>query len=119
MARRKHSARGGVHLRKGNVTPPDAIRRGEIVEEIVDHLRPWKHHKGFPAVTDEVKCELDRLLKYVPWKARWSDRARNRAHAQKLDGALLEVEKLTRLASTPGDLAFLLFSPLPGRRRRS
>jgi hypothetical protein len=32
----------------------------------------------------------------------------------KLDGALREVEEPTRLASTPGYLAFLLFSPRSG-----
>jgi hypothetical protein len=54
------------------------------------------------------------LLGHVPAQARWSNRARNRAHAQKLDGALRKVEKLTRLASTLGYLAFLLFSPPSG-----
>jgi hypothetical protein len=58
------------------------------------------------------------LLGHVPAQARWSNRARNRAHAQKLDGALRKVEKLTRLASTPGYLAFCYFLPRPGHRRR-
>ena len=114
MARRKHLGRGGVHVRKGDVSLSDAIRRGEIVKEIVDHLRPWKDRISEATVTAEVNRELDILLQYVPRQARWSDRARNRAHAQKLDGALREVEKLTRLASTPGYLAFLLFSPPSG-----
>jgi hypothetical protein len=112
MARRKHLARGGFHVRKSDVS--NAIRRGEIVKEIVDHLRPWKDRVSEATVTAEVNRELDILLQYVPRQARWSDRTRNRAHAQKLDGALREVEKLTRLASTPGYLAFLLFSPRPG-----
>ena len=92
----------------------NAIRRGEIVKEIVDHLRPWKDRASEATVSAEVNRELDILLQYVPRQARWSDRTRNRAHAQKLDGALREVEKLTRLASTPGYLAFLLFSPRSG-----
>jgi hypothetical protein len=54
------------------------------------------------------------LLGHVPAQARWSNRARNRANAQKLDGALRKVEKLTRLASMPGYFAFLLFSPPSG-----
>jgi hypothetical protein len=112
MARRKHLARGGVHVRKSDVS--NAIRRGEIVKEIVDHLRPWKDRVSETTVSAEVNRELDILLQYVPRQARWSDRTRNRAHAQKLDGALREVEKLTRLASTPGYLAFLLFSPRSG-----
>ena len=36
MARRKHLARGGVHVRKSDVSLSNAIRRGEIVKEIVD-----------------------------------------------------------------------------------
>ena len=114
MARRKHLARGGVHVRKSDVSLSNAIRRGEIVKEIVDHLRPWKDRVSEATVSAEVNRELDILLQYVPRQARWSDRTRNRAHAQKLDGALREVEELTRLASTPGYLAFLLFSPRSG-----
>lgn len=99
MARRKHLARGGVHVRKGDVSLSNAIRRGEIVKE----------NRGSSATvegshfTAEVNRELDILLQYVPRQARWSDRARNRAHAQKLDGALREVEKLTRLATVAVD----------------
>jgi hypothetical protein len=92
------------------IRPSDAIRRGEIVEEIVLNLRRISE----TTVTAEVNRELDVLLGHVPAQARWSNRARNRAHAQKLDGALRKVEKLTRLASTPGYLAFLLFSPPSG-----
>ena len=114
MARRKHLARGGVHVRKSDVSLSNAIRRGEIVKEIVDHLRPWKDRVSEATVSAEVNRELDILLQYVPRQARWSDRTRNHAHAQKLDGALREVEELTRLASTPGYLAFLLFSPRSG-----
>jgi hypothetical protein len=90
-----------------------ASRRGtdEIVEEIVDHLRPWKGHKSVAAITAAVNHELGVLLKLAPLAAKLSDRARNRAHAKKLDGALSEVETL--LASAPGVLAWLLFDPLP------
>jgi hypothetical protein len=114
LARKKHSAKRGVRIRKGELRPSDAIRRGEIVEEIVLNLRPWKDRISETTVTAEVNRELDILLGHVPAQARWSNRARNRAHAQKLDGALRKVEKLTRLASTPGYLAFLLFSPPSG-----
>lgn len=110
MARKKHSAKGGVRVTKDYGTPPDAIRRGEIVEEIVDHLRPWKDRVSETTATADVNSEMDMLIRFVPWKDRWSNHARNRAHAQKLDRALLEVEELTRLASTPGGLAVLLFS---------
>ena len=37
MARRKHLARGGVHVGKSDVSLSNAIRRGEIVKEIADH----------------------------------------------------------------------------------
>ena len=111
MARKKHSAKRGVRIRKGELRPSDAIRRGEIVEEIVLNLRPWKDRSSEATLTAVVNRQLDLLLGVVPKLARWADRAQNRAHAQKLDGALREVEKLTRLASTPGALAFSLFSP--------
>ena len=90
-----------------------ASRRGadEIVEEIVDHLRPWKNHKSVAAITAAVNHELEVLLKLAPLQARLFDRARNRSHAKKLDRALSEVERL--LASAPGALAWFLFNPLP------
>jgi hypothetical protein len=90
-----------------------ATRRGadEIVEEIVDHLRPWKNHKSDAAITAAVNHELEVLLKLAPLQAKLFDRARNRAHAKKLDRALSEVEML--LASAPGVLAWFLFDPLP------
>jgi len=90
-----------------------ASRRGadEIVEEIVDHLRPWKNHKSVGAITAAVNHELEVLLKLAPLQAKLFDRARNRAHAKKLDRALGEVERL--LASAPGALAWFLFNPLP------
>jgi hypothetical protein len=90
-----------------------ASRRGadEIVEEIVDHLRPWKSHKSVAAITAAVNHELEVLLKLAPLQAKLFDRARNRTHAKKLDRALSQVELL--LASAPGVLAWFLFNPLP------
>jgi hypothetical protein len=90
-----------------------ASRRGadEIVEEIVDHLRPWKSHKSIAAITAVMNHELNVLLKLAPLQAKLFDRARNRAHAKKLDRALSEVEML--LASAPGVLAWFFFDPLP------
>ena len=83
----------------------------EIVEEIVDHLRPWKSHKSAAAITAAVNYELEVLLKLAPLHAKLFDRARNWTHAKKLDRALSEVERL--LASAPGALAWFLFNPLP------
>lgn len=111
MARQKRSAKSGVRVRKINVAPPNAIRRDEIVEEIVDHLRPWKDHKGNAAITAQVNQELDVLLKLTPLQTKLYDRARNRDHAHQLDSALTELETL--LASAPGLLAWFLFDPLP------
>jgi hypothetical protein len=90
-----------------------ASRRGadEIVEEIVDHLRPWKAHKSVATITAAVNQRLDVLLKLAPLEAKLFDPVQNRAHAKKLDRALGEVEKL--LASAPGALAWFLFNPLP------
>ena len=110
MARKKHSAQSGVRVTKGYATPPDAIRRGEIVEEIVDHLRPWKDRVIETAATADVNYELNELHGSVCLKATWSDRARNRAHAKKLDSALLQLETL--LAAAPVDLSLLLFMDL-------
>jgi hypothetical protein len=40
MARK---AKNGARRTKSVFSPTDATRRGEIVEEIVHWLRPWKH----------------------------------------------------------------------------
>jgi hypothetical protein len=90
---------------------PSRYGTDEIVEEIMDHLRPWKNHKSGAAITAAVNREIDMLLKLAPLQAELFDRARNRAHAKKLDDALSEVETL--LASAPGALAWFLFDPLP------
>jgi hypothetical protein len=112
MARKKkHSAESGLPVRANALTPPDAIRLEEIVEEIVDHLRPWKDRKGRPVITLEVNRELSFLLILAPLEAQRADRAQNRIHAQQLDGALLEVEML--LASAQHPLASFLLNPLP------
>ena len=49
-----------------------ALRRGtdEIVEEIVDHLRPWKGHKSVAAITAAVNHDLEMLLKLAPLQAK-------------------------------------------------
>jgi len=86
-------------------------RRDEIVEEIVDNLRPWKNRMSIAAVTADVSHELNILAKLVPLQKKLFNRIANRAHARKLDSALGKVETL--LTSSPGALAFLLFDPLP------
>jgi hypothetical protein len=106
MARK---AKSGARRRKSGFSPADATLRGEIVEEIVVWLRPWKHRMSDAAVTATVNCYLDLLLR-APVDAKLFDRRLYRAHAEELDGALLKVETL--LASAPGALAFALFDPM-------
>jgi hypothetical protein len=90
---------------------PGGRATNEIVEEIVDNLRPWKGGQSVAAITAAMNDQLAVLLKLAPLEAELFDRARNRAHAKKLDDALSEVETL--LASAPGALAWFLFDPLP------
>jgi hypothetical protein len=112
MARRKkHSAKGGLDARAAVLKPPNAIRLDEIVEEIVDHLRPWKDRKDIDAITVGVVRELRFMLMLAPFEAKRADRTQNRTHAQQLDGALLNVEML--LASAPAPLKDFLLNPLP------
>jgi hypothetical protein len=106
MARK---AKSGARRGKSGFSPTDASRRGEIVEEIVDCLPPWKHRMSDAAVTAAVNPYLGQLLR-VPLDAKVFDRRQNRAHAEQLDGALLKVETL--LASAPRALAFALFDPV-------
>jgi hypothetical protein len=94
-----------------NDSAPGARATNEIVEEIVVNLRPWKRGNTADAITAAVNRQLDALLKLAPLEAKLSDRTRNRAHAEKLDGALSEVETL--LASAPDLLSWSLFDPLP------
>ncbi len=53
-----------------------ASRRGadEIVEEIVDHLRPWKS-QSVAAITAAVNHELEVLLKLAPPQTKLFDRS--------------------------------------------
>jgi hypothetical protein len=95
--------------RKSGFSPPDATRRGEIVEEIVVWLLPWKHRMSEATVTAAINPRLDLLLR-VPLDAKLGDRRQNRAHAEQLDDALLEVETL--LASAPLVLSLALFDPV-------
>lgn len=112
MARRKkHSAKSGLEAKASALTPPGWIRQEEIIEEIVDHLRPWKDRKGRAEITLAVGRELVYLNILAPHEAKRSDRTRNRTHAKRLDGALRDVEML--LASAPSPLRSFLLNPLP------
>jgi hypothetical protein len=113
MARKNRPGRSGVRGRKADFSPPNAPRRYEIVEEIVDQLRPWKHRVSEATVTDKVIDELRLLLLLAPLEAKRPNRTQNRIHAQRLDSALHEVETL--LASAPDPLCWFLLNPLPTR----
>lgn len=109
MARNKRSVQG--RLMKGAASPPNRTRRDELVEAVVDSLKPWKNHKSRDTVTAEVNQTLNVLLEWVlPNKPNF-DRRAIRKHAEKLDRALSKVEKL--LESSPGLLALVLFDPRP------
>jgi hypothetical protein len=111
MARKRRPFKSPVRTRIDDVSSPNTIRRGEIVEEIVDHLRPWKDRKGIAARTADVNHKLNLLREIVPLEATVFDRTQNRTHARQLDTALTQVETL--LASAPEVLAWFLFNPLP------
>jgi hypothetical protein len=111
MARKKHSARKGSRAMKRDAVPLSATRRDEIVEEIVDHLRPWKNHKSCETVTSKVNNSIDALSKLVILQKKLSDRRAYREQAKKLDKALSNVEAL--LASSSGTLAWNLFITTP------
>jgi hypothetical protein len=111
MARKKHSARRGSRLMKGDVAPTNAIRRDEIVEEVVDNLRPWSNHKSRDAITDQVNKSLDMLPNLIPSLMKLSDARAYREHEKKLDKALSNVETL--LLSSPGAFSWFLFDQRP------
>jgi hypothetical protein len=103
----------GRHLAKSHieVAPPNLARRNEIIEEIVDHLRPWTHLSR-TMIMKEVDRELVFLLILAPLEAKKrTDRALNRTHARRLDKALRSAEEL--LATAPHPLRSFVLNPLP------
>jgi hypothetical protein len=108
MARKKQSARSGVRAIKGDAAPLTAIRRDEIVDVIVENLRPWKNQNSRGTITAAVNHGIDVLLNVVPLQKEQLDPRPYRKHAKKLDKALGAVEDL--LASSPQTLARSLFN---------
>jgi hypothetical protein len=47
-------AKRGARRRKSGFSPTDATQRGEIVEEIVDWLRPWKQNENIPEARENA-----------------------------------------------------------------
>jgi hypothetical protein len=87
-----------------------SARQMEIIEEIVDTLRPWKKHSRV-AITAEVRKALDLTCSLISLEERFFDRAEMRAYAKRLDAALSEVETLSE--SPPGVLGLFLLFPRP------
>jgi hypothetical protein len=102
MARKKRPGGSGV-----------GTGRHEIVEAIVDQLRPRKHRVSEAAATADVSRELESLLPFAssPRDGERTHRKACRAHAKQLDKALTEVQAL--LASVPNHLAWLSYSVMP------
>jgi hypothetical protein len=107
MAPRKTS----LDVKARALVPPNLDRLYEIIEEIADHLRPWKGRKNRAAIISAVDTDLTFLLMLSPHEAKRGDRKKNRDHARQLDQALLKVEIL--LASAPDPLKSFLLNPLP------
>ena len=110
MARKKRPGRSGVGGRKADFSPPKATRRGDIVEEIVVELEPWKRRRSEASVTVQVNRTVDYLLETFPPGMQRPSRKGYRTHAKQLDRALTKVQML--LLSAPGLLAWSLFYPL-------
>src|SRR6476646_9786352 len=107
MSRRKRPKKTRLEVRALALTPASVARQEQIVEEIVDQLRPWE--TGEASVTESVRYDLKWLLFLAPLEAIRSDRALNRVHAKKLHSALLSIEEL--LATAPGPLRSFLKNP--------
>lgn len=109
---RKRSSKGGGRV-VGAALPPSGARRDELVEAVVDNLKPWKNHTS----RDTVKAAVNQILNFLlggfglPLDKQFFDRRAIRKHAKKFDRALSKVEEL--LSSGPGLLNLALFDPRP------
>jgi hypothetical protein len=108
MARKKRSAhkRGRV---KGSCTPLDETQRNDIVEGIVDNLKPWKNNRSRNAITADVNHSIDMLRELVPVQEELLDQKPFREYRKKLDQALSDVEKI--LESGAQSFTWFLFPP--------
>src|ERR1700733_601260 len=110
MSRRKRPKNTPLEVRALALRPAAGARVEEIVEELVDQLRPWKI--GEAAITKQVNIDLTHLLILAPLEARrCADHTSNRAHARKLERALLSIEEL--LTTAPIPLSQFLLNPVP------
>jgi hypothetical protein len=110
MSRRKRPKNTPLEVRALALRPPSVARVEEIVEELVDQLRPWKF--GEAAIIKAVNINLTHVLILAPLEARrCADHATNRAHARKLERALVTIEEL--LTTAPIPLSQFLLDPYP------
>lgn len=99
--------KAGARARKTARANPN--RRNEIVEEILNHLRPFRGKKGTAAVAAELNCALDRHISHARQQSKIPSRTQIQKHAKQLELALMKVEKLLRLA--PGPVIWSLYYP--------
>jgi len=96
MAKKRKTAQAVTHSRKA-----------EIVQDIVRELGRLKYPRS--QVTAHVGQGMEMLCKTAPVFKKLADRRANRIHAEKLDRALLNVEKL--IESSPDKVKLSLFYP--------
>ena len=111
MARKKHSAQKHGRVLGRHAAPLDARRRDEIVEAVVNHLRPWKNHRSRDTITRDVNRCIDVLRKLVLTQEKQFARKPFQEYRKKLDKALRKVEHL--LASNKGRFRWHLFATPP------
>src|SRR5262252_3102585 len=82
------SAQAGGRVMKRTASPLKGARRNELVEDVVDRLRPWKNYNSRDTVTAAVNENIDLLIEFVPLHTKLGDFGPIRTHAKKLKGAL-------------------------------
>jgi hypothetical protein len=92
---------------KKSVAPSAHLTNDDLLQGIIENLRPWKKGLFKQCVEADVRREIGVLCKAAPLWKKMNDRRAIREHAKKLDKALDAVEKLVKLA--PGTLELLLF----------
>jgi hypothetical protein len=84
MARTPRSAR---RISEQGAALLGATPRDDIVQSIVDELRPWKNHRIREDVACEVNKTIDRLLKFLPLPEKVFDKRIYREYIKELERA--------------------------------
>lgn len=111
MIRKKTPAGSGSRVTKRAVAPLNGTRRDELIEGVVNQLKPWKNDNSRATVMAAVNQSVDALLELIPLQQQLYDPRPIRKHAKKLNKALSNVQKL--LASSPGMLGAFIYDPRP------